>query len=52
MKSLTRHNQQIIIFRVDYFVRIETIRIEKHQIKYHSLQSYQNVKSFENYVRA
>ena len=52
MKSLIRHNQQIIISRVDYFVRIKTIRIEKHQIKYYSLQSYQNVKSFENYVRA
>ena len=52
MKSMTRHCQQTITFRVDVFVRLEVIRTEKHQTKYHSLQSYQNAKSFGNYVRA
>ena len=52
IKSLARYCQQTITSRIGYFVRIETIRIEKHQIKYHPLQSYQNVKSFGDYVRA
>ena len=52
MESLARYCQQTIISRVGHFVRIEAIRTEKHQTKYHPLQPYQNVKSFGDYVRA
>ena len=52
MESMARHCQQTITFRVGVFVRLKVIRTKKHQTKYHPLQPYQNVKSFEDYVRA
>ena len=52
MESLARYCQQTITSRVGHFVRIEAIRTEKHQTKYHPLQPYQNVKGFGDYVRA
>ena len=49
---MTQNCQKTITCRVSNFVHFEVIRMKKHQIKYHSLQSYQNVFSFENYVRS
>ena len=52
MNSLIQHCQQSMVSRVDVFVRMKTIRIEKHQTRYQSLQSYMNVKELSNYSRS
>jgi len=52
MNSLIQHCQQSIMFRVNMFIRMKIIRIEKHQTRYQSLQSYMNVKRLMNYSRS
>jgi len=49
MNSLIQHCQQSIISRIDVFICMKIIRIEKHQTRYQSLQSYMNVKELSNY---
>ena len=51
-QSMTQQCQKTATSRVSNFVRMKIIWTKKHQIKYHSLQSYQNAFSFEDYMRA
>ena len=52
VERMARHCQETATSRVGHFVRMEAIRTEKHQTKYHPLQPYQNAKSFGDYIRA
>ncbi len=52
MNSLIQRCQQSMVSRIDVFVRMKVIRIEKHQTRYQSLQSYMNVKELSNYSRS
>ncbi len=52
MNSLIQHCQQSMMSRVNVFIRMKIICIEKHQTRYQSLQSYMNVKKLMNYNRS
>ncbi|KAL8991690.1 MAG: hypothetical protein Q9169_007742, partial [Polycauliona sp. 2 TL-2023] len=52
VESMAWHCQETATSRVGNFVRLEAIRTEKDQTKYHPLQPYQNPKSFGDYIRA
>ena len=49
--DMTQHCQQTIIHRVGIFVRLEAIRSEKHQTRYHPLQGYMSAKLVQEYGR-
>ena len=51
-KSMIQHCHIILSVHVDHFARMKTMRTEKHQTKFHSLQFNQNFQSFDNYIRA
>ena len=51
MDNMIQHCQQTVIHRVGIFVRLEAIRTEKHQTRYHPLQGYMNAKLVQEYGR-
>ena len=51
MDDMIQHCQQTVIHRVGIFVRLEAIRTEKHQTRYHPLQGYMNAKLVQEYGR-
>ncbi|TKA44793.1 hypothetical protein B0A49_13622 [Cryomyces minteri] len=51
MDGLARFSQASVIDRIGVFVRLEAIRTEKHQTRYHPLQAYMDEKSIGDHAR-
>ena len=51
MDDMIQHCQQTVIYRVGIFIRLEAIRTEKYQTRYHLLQGYMNAKLVQEYDR-
>jgi len=51
MDGLMRVAHNTVQSKVGLFVRMEAIRTEKHQTRYHPLQPYRNEKALSDYVR-
>jgi hypothetical protein len=51
MDELIQNCQHSVIHHVGVFVRLEAIRTEKHQTRYHPLQPYMDTKGFAKYGR-
>ena len=51
MGELIRYSQHSVKDRMGVFVRLEAIRTEKHQTRYHSLQSYMAKETLAKYSR-
>ena len=51
MDEMIHHCQETVLHRVGLFVRMEVIRTEQHQTRYHPLQAYMDERAIREYSR-